>query len=94
MNAKELGVQKLAEKISGMIENPQEYHEFFKWRAHYSFHSRRDSVETNDYCKFCAMLNDENLMASRNVYENFEKWWSPPNRCNDSDVLKILKIIG
>lgn len=94
MNAKELGVERLAEIMMHLIKHSKDYHQFFRWRNHYSFHRRRDSVETNDYCRFCAMLNDKVLVKESTVYHDFGKWWSPQHRCNDDDVVKLLKIIS
>lgn len=75
LNARELGAKALAKKMSDLIHNPDEYAEYFRWKNHYSFYRRMQNVETNDYCGFCAMLNNEKLVSTKTVYEDFKKWW-------------------
>lgn len=81
LNARELGVQKLAEKMNELIKSPDEYVDYFRWQNHYSYHSRADSIETDDYCGFCTMLNDEELVKKESRYLDMKKWWNPPNQC-------------
>lgn len=81
LDARKLGVEKLAKKINDLIDNPDLYAEYFRWRKHYSYHRRFESEETDDYCRFCSILNDRNLVEKNSVYSNFKDWWDPPNRC-------------
>ncbi|CAK1547324.1 unnamed protein product [Leptosia nina] len=81
LNARELGVKKLAKIINDLIENQEDYIEYFKWTNHYSYHTRAESIETDDYCGFCSILFNEELVKKETVYKDFRKWWDPPLRC-------------
>lgn len=81
LNARELGAEKLAATMKEIIDEPKKYYNFFRWKNHYSYYDRSDSPETDDYCRFCAMANDEELMKTISVYQDFKKWWTPPGRC-------------
>ncbi|XP_045448825.1 alpha-(1,3)-fucosyltransferase C-like [Melitaea cinxia] len=81
LNARQLGPEKLAAKMNELILNPDLYADYFRWKNHYSYHSRDESIETNDYCRFCSMLNDEELVKKVTTYPNFRQWWNLPNRC-------------
>ncbi|GBP87641.1 Alpha-(1,3)-fucosyltransferase C [Eumeta japonica] len=81
LNAKELGAEELARTMHAIINDPERYYQFFRWQSHYSFHRRQESVETDDYCRFCSMLNDEELVKRTTVYRNFKEWWTPPGKC-------------
>lgn len=81
LNARELGPEKLARKMYELIIDPDKYADFFRWRNHYSYHLRHESIETDDYCRFCSMLNEENLVRTQSIYSNFKEWWDPPHRC-------------
>ncbi|CAH0401993.1 unnamed protein product [Chilo suppressalis] len=82
MNAAELKPAKLAMKIYQIIRSPTLYHKFFRWKNYYSYHFRHESPQTDDYCNFCAMLNDEHLMKSTTIYDNFNYWWTGANMKN------------
>lgn len=59
-----------------IIENREIYYRFFRWRKYYSFGRRFENPDSNEYCKFCAMANDENLMKETKIYHNFSSWWN------------------
>lgn len=81
LNARELGVEKLVAKMDELIRKPAEYAEYFRWRQYYSYHRRHESVETDDYCRFCSILYEEDMVKKTTTYVNFREWWDPPNRC-------------
>ncbi|PZC80041.1 hypothetical protein B5X24_HaOG215510 [Helicoverpa armigera] len=81
LDAKKLGARNLAKEMSDIIDNPEIYYRFFRWRNHYNIRSRYESPDTDDYCRFCAMANDENLMKKKTIYENFSSWWTPEGFC-------------
>ncbi|XP_050346006.1 alpha-(1,3)-fucosyltransferase C-like [Nymphalis io] len=81
LNARELGAVKLAEKMNELIRNPDLYADYFRWRNHYSYHHKSESIETDDYCGFCSMLNEKDLVQKITTYPNFRQWWDTPNRC-------------
>ncbi|XP_072931535.1 alpha-(1,3)-fucosyltransferase C-like [Epargyreus clarus] len=81
LNARELGVEKLAAKMDELIRNPAEYAEYFRWHKYYSYYRRQESLETDDYCRFCSILFEKDMVNKITTYDNFRKWWDPPNRC-------------
>lgn len=81
LNAKELGIKKLAMKINALINDRDKYLEYFKWKSYYSYFRKSETVETEPYCLFCKTLNDEDKVHRTTIYEDFKKWWTPPNRC-------------
>lgn len=76
LDAVEFGPQMLARKIYEIIQNPEMYYKFFKWRRYYSYHLREESPDTDDYCSFCAMMNDKRLL-DKSTYPHFSAWWYP-----------------
>ncbi|XP_063380940.1 alpha-(1,3)-fucosyltransferase C-like [Cydia fagiglandana] len=81
LNARELGAEKLAKKMKYLIDHPDEYKEYFRWKNHYSYSRRNDYAETDDYCGFCTLLNNEEMVKKKSVYKNFKEWWNDPHRC-------------
>ncbi|VVC89028.1 unnamed protein product [Leptidea sinapis] len=79
LNAFELGPVKLAKKMNELLEDEEKYIKYFKWKNHYSYHRRSESVETDDYCRFCSMLYEEDLVRKSTIYDNFKEWWNPRN---------------
>lgn len=37
------------------------------------------TVDTDDYCGFCALLNNEEKVKETTVYKNIRLWWNPAN---------------
>ncbi|KAL4717600.1 hypothetical protein ACJJTC_000749 [Scirpophaga incertulas] len=90
LNAYKMHPENLASTIHRIIQNPTMYHNFFRWKKYYSYHHRNESPETDDYCNFCAILNNEKLIKASTVYENFNYWWTGPGMkkiCNPSSNL-------
>ncbi|XP_014366829.2 alpha-(1,3)-fucosyltransferase C isoform X1 [Papilio machaon] len=81
LNARDLGFEKLAVKMYELIKSPEKYAEYFRWKDHYSYYRRHESLETDDYCRFCSILNEDELVKKTTIYKHFRKWWDPPNRC-------------
>ncbi|KOB63349.1 Uncharacterized protein OBRU01_24246, partial [Operophtera brumata] len=59
LNARDMGAEDLAAKMNQLIQNPDDYAEYFRWKNHYSYHRKMDSVYTDEYCLFCSILNDK-----------------------------------
>ncbi|XP_049885518.1 alpha-(1,3)-fucosyltransferase C-like [Pectinophora gossypiella] len=77
LDALKLGPKKLAEVMHRSIIFPEKYYyNFFKWKKHYSYHLRHESPDTDDYCQFCAMLNNDTLMSTKSVYNHIDTWWN------------------
>ncbi|KAJ2946142.1 hypothetical protein O0L34_g5073 [Tuta absoluta] len=81
LNARELGVEKLAAKMNELMNDFDQYADYFRWTNHYLYHRRDAKVDTNDYCAMCTILNNESKVKQKSVYENFKKWWNNPNAC-------------
>ncbi|XP_075973118.1 alpha-(1,3)-fucosyltransferase C-like [Anticarsia gemmatalis] len=77
LNARELGVEKLAEMMNDLINDIDKYSEYFKWKKYYSYYKKSASVETDPYCLFCQILNDAKMVEETTVYEDFINWWNP-----------------
>ncbi|KAJ0177335.1 hypothetical protein K1T71_007344 [Dendrolimus kikuchii] len=79
LDARKLGVPKLVEKMIELIKNPKKYLEYFRWKNHYSYHKTSESVETNEYCKMCSLLNDDDMMRRNSIYDDLQTWWNEPD---------------
>jgi hypothetical protein len=81
LNAREMGVQRLAIKINELIQDKEQYANYFRWKKYYSYHGLHETPETNEYCRICALLNDEKKVLTTSFIENFKDWWDRPNLC-------------
>lgn len=81
LNAKELGVKKLAAKMNELINDPEKYANYFKWKKYYSYHSKHERPETDEYCKMCELLNNEEQLKKTTIIDNFRDWWDNPKVC-------------
>ncbi|XP_013189108.1 alpha-(1,3)-fucosyltransferase C-like [Amyelois transitella] len=87
LNARTMGPTNLAHKMFELMTDLNAYAQYFKWKKYYSYHYRHESPDTDDYCKFCAMLNDEELFKRKSYYANMRIWWSDKHTC----TMKISK---
>lgn len=76
LDARTLGPNKTAKKMSKAIRNRNLYYNFFRFHRYYNFHAAHDDPVTNPICTFCATLNDKRLRDERRVYANFAQWWN------------------
>lgn len=76
IDARVLGPQQTAKKMSRLIRHRKLYYKYFKFHNYYVFHAPHDSVVTDPVCNFCAMLNDKRLRNERRVYELLTDWWN------------------
>ncbi|XP_063618901.1 alpha-(1,3)-fucosyltransferase C-like [Cydia splendana] len=84
LNARELGPKELAKKMKHLIDHPDEYKEYFRWTNHYSYYRRVENVETDDYCGYCTLLNNDEMVKKTSIYKNFKDWWNDPQHCRGS----------
>ncbi|KAJ8728285.1 hypothetical protein PYW08_016670 [Mythimna loreyi] len=77
LSAQKSQIKELAQEMVNIINYKQKYYDFFKWHNHYSYHDILESSETDVYCKFCALMNNEDLISRTSFYENFSEWWNP-----------------
>ncbi|KAI8436161.1 hypothetical protein MSG28_004250, partial [Choristoneura fumiferana] len=63
LNARQLGPEALAKQMKHLIDNPDEYDNYFRWKKYYSYHRKYESPETDDYCGFCMLLNNEEMSS-------------------------------
>ncbi|CDW58638.1 glycoprotein 3 alpha L fucosyltransferase [Trichuris trichiura] len=61
----------LANYLKALAKNDTAYRSFFDWKNSYAL------LDTKFWCRLCALLNE----PREKVYENIEKWWSPPGIC-------------
>ncbi|XP_041980650.1 alpha-(1,3)-fucosyltransferase C-like [Aricia agestis] len=73
LDARALGPAALARTMSELIANKSLYYEFFRWRNHYTY---RETSSTDDVCRLCEMLNDDDRMAETTVWKDFRSWWN------------------
>lgn len=84
LNALELGPLKLAKKMFDIISDRATYESMFKWRKHYTYHDPLDSNDTNVFCAFCALLNNDQKRKEKKVYTNIVKWLNETNVSNST----------
>lgn len=81
LDARKTPIPKLAFMMVSLMGDKEAYYNYFKWHNHYSYHHVADSSESNPYCKFCALINDEKRFQNISMYPNFTDWWNPKNKC-------------
>lgn len=81
LDAITLSVSGLAKKMAELIHNKEEYYNYFRWHNHYSYHDSIDFSESDPYCNFCAMVNNDQRFEEISVYHDFRTWWSTSKRC-------------
>ncbi|KAM3968421.1 alpha-(1,3)-fucosyltransferase C [Aphomia sociella] len=81
LNAHQMEPRALAKKMYEITINMKSYHMFFRWKKYYSYHYRHESPDTDNYCNFCSIINNDNLMKTTTVYENLNDWWTTKNSC-------------
>ncbi|KAJ2937861.1 hypothetical protein O0L34_g18682 [Tuta absoluta] len=87
LNAREFEPEEMANIMYKLMNNFDEYVEYFRWNNHYSYHKMPESVHTDEYCNMCALLNNESKMKQISVYNNLKEWWDPPESlCDDSKL--------
>ncbi|XP_022831009.1 alpha-(1,3)-fucosyltransferase C-like isoform X1 [Spodoptera litura] len=81
LDARKMSIEELAAKMNELINDPEKYAEYFKWKNHYTYHGQHESVHTLPYCLFCTQLNNEEMVKNTTIYKDFKNWWTPPGRC-------------
>lgn len=76
LDACALGPEKLARQMDNAILVKRKYYEFFKWHAHYSFHSASEKPNTDPICELCALLNNVTKMTATSIHRDTSKWWN------------------
>lgn len=76
IDARVLGPQKTAEKMSNLIRKRNLYYKYFRFHNHYIFHAAHDNVATDPVCNLCGTLNNERLRNERRVYALLTQWWN------------------
>lgn len=76
LDARKLGVSELAQRMTQIIKNKEEYYDFFKWHRYYSFHGTEESADTDDFCVFCATVNDLIQRQESSIYFSLAQWWN------------------
>lgn len=76
LDARKLGESGLARKMYEIINDKEQYYDFFKWHRYYSFHGTEESTETDDFCVFCATMNDLVQRNESSTYVSLSQWWN------------------
>lgn len=76
LDARKLGEAELARQMFHIITDKEQYYNFFKWHRYYSFHGTEESAETDDFCAFCATINDLVQRNESSIYVNLAQWWN------------------
>ncbi|XP_059062288.1 alpha-(1,3)-fucosyltransferase C-like [Achroia grisella] len=95
LNAREMEPKVLAKTMYDITRNFEVYCKFFRWKKYYSYHFRHEIPDTDDYCNFCAVINNDNLIKTTTVYKDFDRWWAGNDTCfsNNDDHLYEDKTI-
>lgn len=96
ISARNKSIEKLAETIESIIENPSIYNSFHDWRQHYVIKQTR---KLEGICDLCSNLNDKNKFKKRTAVKHFRHWWydgSKYERCKiepdpTESIRRILK---
>ncbi|KAI5643538.1 glycosyltransferase family 10 (fucosyltransferase) c-term domain-containing protein [Phthorimaea operculella] len=83
LNARELGVSTLAAKMNELMNDFDQYADYFRWTNHYRYENMNTEKDTNNYCAICTILNDEKKVKQNKIYKDFRKWWNNPNTCKE-----------
>lgn len=75
LDAVALQPKELARKMYDIIQDEKQYYDFFKWLRYYSFHSPRETGDSDEVCSFCAMLNNKERMNRKSVYGSIARFW-------------------
>ncbi|XP_063375065.1 alpha-(1,3)-fucosyltransferase C-like [Cydia amplana] len=67
LHAGKLNVPDLAKQMNDIIKDKDRYYSFFKWRNHYSYHTKEN------LCVMCAMLNDDTLVKKATVAISYQR---------------------
>lgn len=76
----------LARTMNDIINNVTSYESMFRWHKYYTYHDSRETPDTNNFCAFCAALNDKQRQNEAKVYKNIVKWF---NERKDWNVVPV-----
>jgi alpha-1,3-fucosyltransferase len=77
-------VEKLAEHLKYLSENPQELVKYFWWKKYYKIREQW-IVRGEQLCKICQKLNEPNLWERQQFYPSI-KAWNGKNMCKDPSI--------
>ncbi|XP_026324843.1 alpha-(1,3)-fucosyltransferase C-like isoform X2 [Hyposmocoma kahamanoa] len=79
LDASKMSVPKLAGIMNRLIRvRKDSYAQYFWWKRHYSYYKTSESVDTDEYCELCRLLNS-NKFTEKSIYTNFKEWWNHPD---------------
>lgn len=79
LDALSLEPAELAITISEIINDIENYYEFFKWHGYYSFHFTGEDAFHREVCGLCELLNNKSRMNQTTVFSNITHWWNEEN---------------
>ncbi|KAJ2948620.1 hypothetical protein O0L34_g7874 [Tuta absoluta] len=90
INGRDHTAIELAAIMNLLIQNPQLYRQYFRWRNRYEFISTMPENQSGNkrmftftkhegegICNFCEAMNDEEKFGTETVVENIRRWWCP-----------------
>lgn len=78
LDAKRLGPERLAKRMTEIIKDQEAYHKFFKWHGYYSFHFTGEDQFFREICGLCELLNNKTRMKQISIWHNIVEWWNEP----------------
>ncbi|CAG9782532.1 unnamed protein product [Diatraea saccharalis] len=81
LDARKQNVKSLADIVARLIEYPNMYRDYFKWKRYYNYY---DPTAKENVCAVCAALHNKTMMETVTMYKTFRRWWYPPfkKRCS------------
>lgn len=92
IDASNLGAEELAKEMLDTMSHLPRYHDFFKWRGHYTFEDTTDGDHRESVCEFCAFLNKQIRNKSIRIYRNITRWWNTNHYFPIPDRAKKLSV--
>lgn len=91
LDARILGVKRLAEEMNNIIRNPQRYIDFFKWRGYYTFYDTYgfENNDTYSVCNICSTFNKRIQSKRRTMYTYINEWWNGKDNKTNSATASV-----
>lgn len=91
LDATVLEPHKMAERMNEIIDDKNQYYEFFKWHEYYSFHFSGEDRYSGELCRLCAFLN--NSINKTSIYEHITEWWNEDSPVWPTPYPKVMMSI-
>lgn len=78
LDGNKLGPERLAKQMDRIINDMEQYYEFFKWHGYYSFHVAYEDRYQREVCALCELFNNKTRMNTISIWHNIVEWWNVP----------------